>query len=49
MEMTNIAFKNLESLGFTVQKYISKGLGHGISLDGLLEANKFLKKMIKSV
>ena len=48
MEMTNIAFKNLESLGFTVQKYFSKGLGHGISLDGLLEANKFLKKMIKS-
>ena len=26
MEMTNIAFKNLESLGFTVQKYFSKGL-----------------------
>ena len=48
MEMTNIAFKNLESLGFTVQKYFSKGLGHGISLDGLLEANKFLKKIIKS-
>ena len=45
MEITNIAFNNLESLGFTVQKYFSKGLGHGISLDGLLEANKFLKKI----
>ena len=48
MEMTNIACKNLESLGFKVNKHISKGLGHGISLDGLSEATKFLKKIITS-
>ena len=45
MEMTNIAYKSLEGLGFKVEKYFSKGLGHGISLDGLTEANKFLKKL----
>ena len=44
MEMTNIAYKSLEGLGFKVEKYFSKGLGHGISLDGLTEATKFLKK-----
>ena len=49
MEMTNIACKNLKSLGFKVDKYFSKGLGHGISLDGLSEATKFLKKIISSV
>ena len=46
MEMTNIASKKLESLGFSVEKYFSKGLGHGISLDGLSEATKFLKKIM---
>ena len=45
MEMTNIAYKSLEGLGFKVEKYFSKGLGHGISLDGLTEATKFLKKL----
>ena len=44
MEMTKMAKKNLNSLGYFVNTYFSKGLGHGISLDGLAEATKFLKK-----
>ena len=43
MEMTKTAKKHLNSLGYFVNTYFSKGLGHGISLDGLAEATKFLK------
>ena len=44
MEMTKMAKKNLNILGYFVNTYFSKGLGHGISLDGLAESTKFLKK-----
>jgi len=46
MEMTKMACKNLNNLGYFVNTYFSKGLGHGISLDGLSETTKFLKKLI---
>ena len=45
MEMTKMAKKNLNSLGYFVNTYFSKGLGHGISLDGLAESTKFLKNL----
>ena len=45
MEMTKMAKKNLNNLGYFVNTYFSKGLGHGISLDGLAESTKFLKKL----
>ena len=45
MEMTKMAKKNLNILGYFVNTYFSKGLGHGISLDGLAESTKFLKKL----
>lgn len=46
MEMTTMACKNLNNLGYSAITYFSKGLGHGISLDGLAESTKFLKKLI---
>ena len=45
MEMTKMAKKNLNILGYFVNTYFSKGLGHGISLDGLAESTKFLKNL----
>ena len=47
MEMTKMAKKNLNILGYFVNTYFSKGLGHGISLDGFAETTKFLKKLNK--
>ena len=46
MKMTKMACKNLNNLGYFANTYFSKGLGHGISLDGLAESTKFLKKFI---
>ena len=46
MEMTKMAQKKLNTLGYFANTYFSKGLGHGISLDGLAESTKFLKKSI---
>ena len=43
MEMTSIAKKKLTDFGYSIKTYFSKGLGHGISLDGLTESTKFLK------
>lgn len=43
-EMTSLAQKNLNSLGYCVDTYFSNGLSHGISLDGLTKATQFLKK-----
>ena len=49
MEMTKMAQKKLNALGYFANTYFSKGLGHGISLDGLAESTKFLKKSIIKV
>ena len=40
------AFKDLSSLNFNVKKYMSAGVGHGISSDGLSQASNFLLKYI---
>ena len=48
MQMTNIAHEKLTNMGFKVEKYFCKGLGHGISLDGLTKATEFLKLNISN-
>ena len=43
----DIALKLIEK-GFKVEKHICKGLGHGISVDGLSRASEFIKNLYKN-
>ncbi len=44
-EMTVSSLKTLNQKGFKVEKHICKGLGHGISVDGLSRASEFIKNL----
>ena len=44
-EMTESSLRTLSQKGFKVEKHICKGLGHGISVDGLSRASEFIKNL----
>ena len=44
-EMTESSLQTLSQKGFKVEKHICKGLGHGISVEGLSRASEFIKNL----
>ena len=49
VEMTNSSAKALGQKGFIVEKHISRGVGHGISPDGLSRATDFVKNLMLEI